>query len=398
MQAPGAKARRAGPAAYWEVRPATAPCDDLLEQWRELAARSPQPLCSCPAWMMSTLEALPPSRSGPRAELHLLRRQERLMAVLPLQRSGWPLHVWRTVRGGPCPACGPALDEQSAWVPGAIVRHLLARSDALVLERLHPDGALAQQLVGSALELGLGVQIRPEPAEAFLALDRPWRELREHLPSRLVERSKVQARELQRGDRLRLQVRSGHARLGGPLAECLEVETEAWHSRDAQAERVARERLLFCRRLAECAAAGSGELVLYMLRLQRRMVAFDCCVRGPSRIDPVWCSRDPSLEASGVGDLIRLAVLEHEASRGFRGRVYLAGGALANQPWSPRLEPFCRVEVLGRSLMARAVRTRWRVERSLQAERLRGQAADSPLAPLLARARRWWARGLGTGR
>ncbi len=153
------------------------------------------------------------------------------------------------------------------------------------------------------------------------------------------------------------------------------------------------------RRLAECAAAGRGELVLYVLRLQRRMVAFDCCMKGQSRIDPLWCSRDPGLEAFGVDDLIRLAILEHETRRGFRGRVYLAGSAPANQLWSPRLEPLCRVEVLGRSLAARAVQTRWRVEASLRLDRLRGQQPGqepgSLFVPLLARARRWWAGGRG---
>lgn len=292
------------------------------------------------AWTDSFVEAF----GAPGARVH---------PALPLVHVDGLARAWVSLENEHNPYWVPpgTLDDADALLP-----ELLRDAEYVFLRRLPVEAPARAALVAAAARRKLPcVQLETVGSgDARLAIAGSWTELRATLPKNFQRDLPRKQRQLERLGPLEYSVlREPGAALEAALAECFDVETRGWKGSEGSPiirdPRTAR----FYRALAARSAAA-GRFALYLLRLGGEVVAFEYCLRGGGHIEMLKLSFDPRYDKQSPGQVLRMLLLEDEATRGEIRWYHLGRPSEWKLRWASEVAPLCTLRIYGRSPRARA--------------------------------------------
>ncbi len=282
--------------------------------------------------------------SGKRLVLHRLSLGDRLAAVCPLSRGPGPLGAWFPVMNGHSPHWTCAVDATLPGVGSELLEHLLASAPVLDLGFLPREGVLCRALLDAARELGLDVSLDPAGSESIVDLMRPGPRLERHM-QKYRQLEKLGAVEFE-------EVRGGPG-LAAVLEECYALEAAGWKGFEGRPIRSRRDTVLFYSELTR-EAADRARLALYTLRLNRRLVAFELCLKGCRRIDALKISYAPDLGRHSPGNVLRALAMKKVMAEGDAETYHLGRSSEWKARWATREEPLCRLRIYRKDALGRA--------------------------------------------
>jgi CelD/BcsL family acetyltransferase involved in cellulose biosynthesis len=333
-------ARDAGELARWR-----AAIDGLCER-RSLPALAGWP------WLSAFWESF---RDGdPGVSVQLLERDGVLVAALPVWTGGVALRKAIGLENEHVPCWTAAIDEADPELAPQLLQRLLVDGDAdcLELRRLPLDGPLCRALHAAAATAGLAVVVHESPVgEVGLALRGPWASFEGGL-SKNLRRDGRQIDKLRALGRVEMEVVTGGAGLEACLDECFALEARGWKGQagtpvlsDPQARR-------FYGRLAARTAAR-GQLALYLLKLDGRVIAFEYDLRAGGRIECLKIGYDESLHRHSPGTILRMLLLRRAIERGEASEYHLGRESEWKRRWSNERARLGTLQIFARSARGR---------------------------------------------
>lgn len=334
----------------WRVLP-LAQLEQLAEPWNELIDGTVSPLADR-AWLCAWAEAFGVPTS---AAVHALVDGDQLLAALALRREGRVVRVWGSLENEHWPYWvfpWPAPDPASA---SRLLDQLLADADYLFLRRLHLEGPACRALLGAAEQRGLPHSVIRHPqSDAVIELGPRWADLEARLSKNLVRDTPRKRRRLARMGRLELAILDQPGpTLGQALEECFDLEARGWKGESGSPIRSRPETLRFYREVAQRFAAA-GRFVLYLLKLDGRLVAFEYCLRGGGHLEMLKLSFDPALSKNSPGNVLRMMLLEKEVAAGRTHTYHLGRVSPWKLRWATRVSPVGTLRIYAHSLRGRA--------------------------------------------
>jgi len=213
------------------------------------------------------------------------------------------------------------------------------------LHALPAEGAHWRALAGAAESLGLRTAARHGGAgDTWLELPASEGALTAAMPGRLARELPRKLERLGRAGHVAFERIDGGPALGPALAEAFALEGEGWKGftgtpilRDPQA-------LRFYSELAR-RAGDAGELALYLLRVDGRLIAFRYCLRGGDRLDSLKTSFDPAWSRYSPGLLTQFLVARREIAEGAVRRMHLGIPSAHKLRWATGVVPLATLEV-----------------------------------------------------
>ncbi len=350
--APSPKAAVAAASAFrWEALHDAGDIDGIAEEWNALARGNPASLMSDATWMRCMFDAF--EDDGTRV-IHLLRRHGKLEAVVPMQLKHGVPRIWYSVGNEHAVYGAITADEQAPGVIREVLRKLTADGDAVLFRRLIRTSPLFDRLLDEARDLRLPTRVEPMDPDTYFKLSAPWKDVERTLPRSQVRDADKKRAQLRKLGDLRFEVLTGGEDLAASLYACFGLEASGWKGQRGSPVLGSADTQRFYTNLAVRASAA-GHFVLYLLRLDGRIIAFGYGLRGESRVDLLKIGYDQSLSEASPGRLLQLSAMEHECDGAITTTFHLGRVSAWKQRWSPRLMPLCRVWVLSAGLRSRAL-------------------------------------------
>jgi CelD/BcsL family acetyltransferase involved in cellulose biosynthesis len=321
--------------AFWSWSAARTPGE--LEPWRaaidDLCDRRALPALAGWPWLSAFWESF---RAGDDAvSVQLLERDGALVAAVPVWTGGAALRRTTCLENAHVPCWTAAVDESDPALAPQLVERLLAGvgADFLELRRLPLDSSLCRALLAAATAAGLSVLLHESPVgEVGLPLHGPWPAFEKTL-SKNLRRDGRQIEKLQALGRVELEVVGGGPRLAAYLEECFALEARGWKGQAGTPVLSDPQARQFYWRLAARAGAR-GQLALYLLKLEGRVVAFEYDLRGGGRIECLKIGYDESLHRHSPGTILRLMLLRRAIERGEAHEYHLGRESEWKRRWS----------------------------------------------------------------
>lgn len=248
------------------------------------------------------------------------------------------------------------------WI--ALGRHLRRRRDwdALDLAFLRP--ASAERVATSWPRLGLAVHSRGDVRQHCINLNRPWLEIESGFSPYLRANFTRRFNRLRKLGDLRLLL---HTSDPLPcLRECFALEAAGWKGRSGTAMARLPDLQRFYRQLA-CRLAASGQLRLYGLVLNNRVVAFELCLcsLNSARMYPLKIAYAEDLRTASPGVVLRWLLLQ-DACKHFREYEFLGDDAHWKADWSTGVTVLRHLRIYNRTLRGQTLLWRSRLYRRLR--------------------------------
>lgn len=276
--------------------------EPLLHEWDELADRMAAMPCLRPGWSAAWWRAFGTGR----LEIRTLRRNGRLVAVLPMARRH---HALRSASNCHTPRFGLlALD----WdAEAALARALFAgRPRRVSIASLDPAGPSMQACRRAAEEAGYKVAIRPHQHSPYLDIAGDWAGYESRLSRNLLRDLRRSWRRLGRHGKLSFEIADGRAHVREPLTEAFAVEAAGWKGIRRTAIQSSAPTRSFYTELARWAAAR-GMLRIFFLRLDRRPLAMYYALMDRGRCHLLKGGYDPDYKRFSPGKLLMRGVISH---------------------------------------------------------------------------------------
>jgi CelD/BcsL family acetyltransferase involved in cellulose biosynthesis len=293
--------------------------DPLAREWDALAERVGTSPFLRSAWVSAWWRAF----GHGRLEVLALRRDRRLVAVVPLYRSGRSL---RSTTNAHTPEFGCVAEDDAA--ARALSETLFARSNGRVelafldRERELPSWRAAAEAEGRRC---IEQTIIRSP---YLDIGRHWADYQRSLPANVRSEIKRRLRRLrERGD-FRFQVTDGRRDLDRLLAEGFHLEGSGWKREQGTAIESRPETARFYRDLAR-SAAEHGSLRLTFLRLGDKALAFAFGLEEKNVYYMLKSGYDPAYGELGPGIVLRYLLVERAFAEGLTRYEFLG----ADEPW-----------------------------------------------------------------
>ncbi|MGH9394292.1 MAG: GNAT family N-acetyltransferase [Terriglobales bacterium] len=342
--------------------------------WERLAATDPDGVLLGHDWTAQAWKASPELRAGETPLILAATAADgQLAAVLPLRHNQRTkrlcfLEEARSQRLDllAAPGCAAA-----AW--RLALAELLRRGgwDRLDLQFLRPGGAT---LAGAACAgLGLAVNARGTVRQRRLDLTRTWSDIEAGFSTYLRANFRRRQKRLEARGRLRLTACSSGDGLWPALQACFALEKQGWKGAQATAILDVPDLARFYRQLA-CRLAPRGELRLFCLWLDQRLVAFEYCVADPHsrRLSSLKIAYDEEFRTASPGTVLRWLLLRDTAGQ-FATYEFLGDDAAWKGEWTPELTELQHLRIYNRSLGGWAWRARARAYAVWRAWRARAK-------------------------
>ena len=250
------------------IREKFASIEGIAAEWGDLADRVAAPPWSRPEWFAAWWRAFGTGR----LEIVALRRDERVVAVVPLARrlgSAVSPTNWHTPQFELLAEDDPARRELAAAV-------LQQRPAHLSLRFLDADDASVGAVEAAADDGGYRIRVRTVDEAPYVPIDDDWSAYRQRLDRHVRRELERTRRRLGEQGEVGCDVADGRARLGELLAEGFTVEGSRWKVAAGTAIVSRPETARFYTEIAQW-AARRGWLRLAFLRLDGRPLAFELC-------------------------------------------------------------------------------------------------------------------------
>ena len=287
--------------------------DAMAEEWRALARQTRAEPFLWPEWFDAWFEAF-----GEEALIAVARRDNNLVAVLPLQESRSVLTSptnWHTPMFG---AVGESTDAVAAVARAALATRPRRLSLSFV-DRGDPLLGVLQAAAEGAGYRTLDVAMLRSP---YLELNGGWDQIWGGLGSKRRNTIKRRKRRLEERGRLELAVNRGGGDVGRLLDDALRVEALGWKGKRGTAIAADPATDRFYRRVA-AAAADRGALRLALLRLDERLIAFDFSIECNEHHYLLKTGFDPDLRECAPGIVLRSMMIRRAADEGIRWYEFL---------------------------------------------------------------------------
>ena len=327
---------------------------EQLGPWRaainDLVDRRRLPELASGDWWSAFWEAFFPD--DPRVRLQVLHRSGRVVAVLPMQRQGRIVRRMVGLQNEHAPMWAVPVDDSDDQLGSAMLDRLTEGVDCLELRRLPLDGPLAGALKAAAAARGFPVvELPSEGGEVGLSLQGPWSSFEKTL-SRNLRRDGRQLAKLQAIGQVEFEVVEGGPRLACELTACFELEVRGWKGKRGTAVLADTRALRFYRWLAERAGAR-GRFVLYLLKLDGRIIAFEYDLRGGARIECLKIGYDEALSRHSPGTVLRMMVLRRTIERNEASEYRLGRASEWKRRWVTSQARIGTLRVFARSRRGR---------------------------------------------
>jgi CelD/BcsL family acetyltransferase involved in cellulose biosynthesis len=294
----------------------------------QLADRRRLPAFSSVAWTSSLWEGFFPRDE---VAVHLLSMGGRVVAAIPVRREVGLASKLVGLQNPHVPCWIPALDVEQPRLAALLLDRMFAQCDCFELQRLPLDGPLARALRLEASFRALPVSEQEHPAaEVSLPLAGPWPAFEQTL-SRNLRRDGRHLGKLQTLGEVSFELIERGPALGPALDACFELEARGWKGQRGNPILSEPGARLFYKLLAARAAAR-GELALYLLKLDGRVVAFEYDLRRAGRIDCLKIGYDEALARYSPGTVLRMSILRRSIERGEASSYHLGPAS----PWKDR--------------------------------------------------------------
>jgi CelD/BcsL family acetyltransferase involved in cellulose biosynthesis len=280
----------------------SAAIDRLAPEWDELAVRVGSPPYVRPGWVAAWWRAF----GDGDLEIHTLRRDGRLAAVLPVARRR---DVLRSVTNVHTPSSGLLAEDGSAATE--LARTLFTVNARRVsLEPLDPAGASMSACERAAREMGYRFVVRPFQRSPYLEIAGDWGAYESRLSRSLLDDIRRSRRRLARLGAVQVDVLDGTGQLEERLAEVFAVEASGWKGRSQTAIRSRPETAAFYADVAGWAATH-GMLRLFFLRLEGRPIAafYALVARGTCHL--LKGGYDPAFRRHSPGKVLMHELVAH---------------------------------------------------------------------------------------
>jgi CelD/BcsL family acetyltransferase involved in cellulose biosynthesis len=280
------------------------------------------------------------------------RQDDRVVAILPLMRADRLLRRWASVSNFHSPSLVFASERLPAGAASVILERLLSSADVVDLGPVRADADFCAALQDGARARRLPAVLDAVESDAVIELHGPWEAFRRSLSRNLENTTARHHRQLQRLGELAFEEVTGGERLPAALEECFRLEAAGWKAERGSPILARQDTLRFYSELAR-RAAHAGILVLYVLRLGGRPVAFEYCLRAGRRIDMLKISYAPDLARYSPGNVLRYLILKSEIERGRITIYHMGRSSDWKLRWANRVEPLVRLRIYGRGPRAR---------------------------------------------
>lgn len=291
--------------------------------------------------------------------LHLLWQGPRLVAAVPMIRTGRMPRAWSSFDNPHHPYWLFPLDLRVDGAAESVVEHLLAGSDCLLFRRLHPEGPLCRALVRATESQGLDAILTPAPhADAFVRMAGSWDGFRKTLSRNVTSDVPRKLRKLEKLGRLDFEIVTSGPSLRPILDECLQLETRGWKGVYGKPIVTDPATHRFYTSLAKSLGARN-RFALYLLRLDGRIIAFEYCIRHRGRIDMLKLSFDPELSQLSPGSVLRWLLFQHEIEAGVIRSYHLGNprvgprGSTWKLRWATDVVPLCALRIYNRNVVGK---------------------------------------------
>jgi CelD/BcsL family acetyltransferase involved in cellulose biosynthesis len=296
-----------------EVHGAIAP---IAQDWDDLVDHMGTAPFTRPGWLECWWRACGGGRG--RLEILALRRQGRLVGVMPLvRRRGL---VTSTTSDWMSAYDPPAEDPQAAAaMADALFASRPRRVDFRLLPLEHPVRAACR---AAAAARGYGLVDGPVERAPYVALEGGWESYRAGLDRKLLSEVRRRRRRLEEQGRLSVEVLDGSQRLDELLDEGFRLEAAAWKGEAGTAIVSDPATLRFYRDGADW-ASRRGILRLAFLRLDGRPLAFDYCLEEAGVHYLLKIGYDPAYRKYGPGVILRHEMIHRAFSIGLSRYEFL---------------------------------------------------------------------------
>jgi CelD/BcsL family acetyltransferase involved in cellulose biosynthesis len=364
------------------------------EAWSSLA-RTQSPLADV-EWLRCFSAAFGDPKWQP--TIHFLHRGSELVAGIPLVHEAGMSRVWTSYENEHFPywQIVGQLDATSA----ELLLTGLLDDGYLFLRRLHVESATCTAIREAADRMGLHVSlIQSATGDARTVVRGTWEDFRSQLPKEYRQNLPRVRRQLERHGRLELHSNTepGPA-LEAALHECFELETRGWKGESGMPILRDPRTLSFYSELAT-SLATTQRFELFTLRYERKVIAFQYCLRGGGHIELLKESYDPAHASRGPSHLLRMMVLEELFARGEPATYHMGRATVGGDParewklqWATEVAPLCTLRIYSGGLRGQmayvtgpVLRGRLRRSRLVAAVRARWYQLRRGLASLFAR-------------
>jgi CelD/BcsL family acetyltransferase involved in cellulose biosynthesis len=336
----------------WTCERGMAAIRRLAPAWNRLVHSGAQNPWSDALWMECYWGAF--ARRDADLVVHALFDSDRLVTVVPLLRRGGLLPRWSHAGNAHTSYWVIAWPDPRPEVAGRILDHLLSSVTLLDVRPVHSKGPVVQALAAAARERRLPVALEEYTGDVIIDVPSSWALCRERLSRNLRSGTARKLRGLERLGPVQFEVVEGGDALDRVLQECYQVETLGWKAVRGSPILASPETARFYAELAS-AYARAGRLAIYTLRVGGKLVAFEYCLRGQGTIEMLKLSFDPSFSAQSPGNVLRMFLLEKEASEGQITTYHMGRPADASGwklRWATRVEPLARLRIYAPGMKA----------------------------------------------
>ncbi len=321
----------------------------LRDDWEDLADRLGASPFAYPGWFSAWYGAF--GRGEPL--ILAMRRRERLVAVLPLERRG---RVLRAAANWHTPAYG-LLAEPDA-VP-EVRRSLLAlpvrRRDLTMLDPSDPLLAVARP--------GLRIE-RVVARQPWVDTTGSWEDFKASLARKKRKEMGRQRRRLEERGQVHTEFASGGERLADLLDEGFAIEGSGWKSQQGSAIVSNRAAHRFYRDIAYWGDAH-GWLRLAFLRVAGRAIAFDMHLESDGAVYVLKGGFDPDWAAFSPGTLLTYESLERAfADPSLRSYEFLGSADAYKLDWTDATRERVRMQTFAATPAGAATWVAWKYGRA----------------------------------
>lgn len=334
----------------WEETRGSGAIEGLAPAWDDLVRALSLPIISGALWMRCFWDAFGDGGQG--LTILSARQDGRLVAVLPLRRTGRLLRKWSPVSNLHSPSLAFASERPPLGAAAGILDRLLESSDMVDVGPVQPGAEFCAALLEAARSRRLPLVENAVENDAVVELRGPWEAFRRSLSQNLENSTARHHRQLQRLGELAFEEITGGDRLPAVLEECFRLEAAGWKASYGSPILSRKDTLRFYTDLARRGAAA-GALAVYILRLDGRLIAFEYCLRAGQRIDMLKISYSPDLARYSPGNVLRYLILKTEIERGRTAIYHMGRSSEWKLRWANRVDPLVRLRIYGRGARAR---------------------------------------------
>ncbi|MGN6593523.1 MAG: GNAT family N-acetyltransferase [Terriglobales bacterium] len=306
-------------------------------------------------WTAACWKASGALRSREKALILLLRDTDaRLRAVLPLRHNRITRHIRfledvRTQRLNLLAARGA---EKAGWALAAAELRRRRDWDRCDLNAL-PAAAAAQAAVAFQAA-GLPLRLRGRGWQRRVRLESAWPQIEAAFRSELRANYRRRRKRLEALGSLQLTAVNEPQALHQHLADCLALEQAGWKGAHGTAMLDSPGTTRFYQKLAFRLAAR-GQLRIFCLRLNQRLIAFEYCCLDPytRRLYSLKIAYDETLRACSPGSVLRWLLLQHAHAAGFASYEMLGEDAHWKADWTQERLELHHLRVYNRTLRGR---------------------------------------------